>query len=177
MLATSAANNWTLPDHHFLSLKEEYVKIMLNDYAFAAANDVERRLWKFCFYMHIEEHRKRIRQLAAKKSEEKAGRRIGNDLCGNGTVHLLLLVPCPIKSFNQLPDRSVMQTLCLQPSATPTAEFVLYIMIASSAHLVDLALPHRSRSSQFRAIRYRTGAGPRDQSAQGPHVRGDWILP
>lgn len=106
MLAPSAAKtDRTLPDHHFLSLKEEYVKIMLNDYAFAAANDVERRLWKFCFYMHIEEHRKRIRQLAAKKSEEKAGRRIGNDndLCGNETVHLLLSVPCPRQIIQSAP--------------------------------------------------------------------------
>jgi hypothetical protein len=53
------------------SLKEKYANVLLSDPAASASNDIDRRLWKFCFYMHIEELRQRARLLAAKRGEEK----------------------------------------------------------------------------------------------------------
>jgi hypothetical protein len=53
------------------SLKEKYTNVLLSDPTASAGNDIDRRLWKFCFYMHIEELRQRARLLAAKRGEEK----------------------------------------------------------------------------------------------------------
>lgn len=54
-------------------LKESYVKLLLSDYVEASSNDVDRRLWKFCFYMPVEALRQRVRSLAGKLKEEKRG--------------------------------------------------------------------------------------------------------
>lgn len=53
-------------------LRHLYTALIFADYAAAVEHDAERSLWKHCFYRPVEEQRKVVRALAARREQERS---------------------------------------------------------------------------------------------------------